>query len=125
MSRKVQATYTADEVKNAFKVFEGNSPPGMIELEDLKRALSVYGSDRLTAEQVHDLVGMIDTNQNNMFNYKDYGRQTHTYAHNTQSLTPHHNSGGGIVGSASARGVDFALATVSHLSASCWSRLCA
>lgn len=29
MSRKVQATYTAKEVKNAFKVFEGSSSPGM------------------------------------------------------------------------------------------------
>ena len=31
MSRKVNATYTADQVKNAFKTFEANSPPGTVQ----------------------------------------------------------------------------------------------
>lgn len=70
MSRKVQATYTAEEVKNAFKVFEGNnSPPGMIKIEDLERALTVYGADRLTQEQVADLIAQIETNAQGQFNY--------------------------------------------------------
>lgn len=71
MSRKVQATYTSEEVKNAFKVFEGASPEGFIKIEDLERALTVYGADRLTAEQVSDLIAQIETNQRGMFNYND------------------------------------------------------
>lgn len=72
MSRKVQATYTADEVKSAFKVFEGASPPGMIKVEALERALTVYGADRLTQEQVQDLINQIDCDQNGLFNYEEY-----------------------------------------------------
>lgn len=72
MSRKVQATYSAEEVKAAFKVFEGNSPPGFIKIDDLERALTVYGSDRLTPEQVADLIAQIETNQNGMFDYNAY-----------------------------------------------------
>ena len=72
MSRKVQATYTADEVKHAFKVFEGSAPPGMIRIDDLERALTVYGADRLTPEQVADLLAQIETNGNGLFNYADY-----------------------------------------------------
>jgi Ca2+-binding EF-hand superfamily protein len=58
-------------VKNAFKVFEGTSPDGFIKIEDLERALTVYGADRLTAEQVSDLIAQIETNQRGMFNYND------------------------------------------------------
>jgi len=72
MSRKVQATYTAEEVKNAFKVFEGGAPSGFIRLDDLERALTVYGADRLTPEQVADLIAQIETNQNGMFDYGAY-----------------------------------------------------
>lgn len=72
MSRKVQATYTSDEVKAAFKVFEGTAPAGMIRIDDLEKALKVYGADRLTEEQVSDLIAQIETNQNGMFNYNEY-----------------------------------------------------
>lgn len=72
MSRKVQATYTSEEVKNAFKVFEGTAPAGMIKIADLERALTVYGADRLTPEQVADLIAQIETNANGLFNYSDY-----------------------------------------------------
>jgi len=72
MSRKVAATYTAEEVKQAFKVFEGSAPSGLIRLDDLERALTVYGADRLTQEQVADLLAQIETNGAGMFNYNDY-----------------------------------------------------
>jgi Ca2+-binding EF-hand superfamily protein len=42
MSRKVQASYTADEVKSAFKVFEGGAPAGYIKVDALEKALRVY-----------------------------------------------------------------------------------
>jgi calmodulin len=41
MSRKVQASYTADEVKAAFKVFEGGAPQGYIKVDALEKALRV------------------------------------------------------------------------------------
>jgi calmodulin len=35
MSRKVNATYTADQVKSAFKVFEGSAPSGYVRADAL------------------------------------------------------------------------------------------
>jgi Ca2+-binding EF-hand superfamily protein len=53
------------------QVFEGNSPPGYISLEALERALLLYGADRLTKEQVKELVSQLET-ENGLFNYADY-----------------------------------------------------
>lgn len=44
----------------------------MIRVEDLERALTVYGADRLTADQVADLMAQIETNANGMFDYVTY-----------------------------------------------------
>jgi calmodulin len=82
MSRKVQATYTADEVKSAFKVFEGTAPPGFIKVEALERALTVYGADRLTNIQVADLINQIDTDQNGLFNYVEVNKNTNININN-------------------------------------------
>ncbi|CAE7623117.1 Calml3 [Symbiodinium microadriaticum] len=41
MSRKVNATYTADQVKNAFRVFEGTSPAGCVKADSLIRCVTV------------------------------------------------------------------------------------
>ena len=51
MSRKVNATYTADQVKVAFKVFETHNLPGKIRADALSRALCTYGVEKLTEEQ--------------------------------------------------------------------------
>jgi len=56
----------------SLQVFEGTAPPGMIRVEDLERALTVYGADRLTADQVADLMAQIETNANGMFDYATY-----------------------------------------------------
>lgn len=72
MSRKVHATYTSSEVQSAFRVFQGSSPDGYIKLEDLERALTVYGSDRLTTQQVSELINQIETDSNGLFNFKEY-----------------------------------------------------
>ena len=45
MSRKVSATYTAEQVRGAFRVFESGAPPGHIKVESLVRALTTDGSD--------------------------------------------------------------------------------
>jgi Ca2+-binding EF-hand superfamily protein len=44
----------------------------MILLDDLERALTIYGADRLTSDQVADLLAQIETNGQGMFNYNDY-----------------------------------------------------
>lgn len=37
MSRKVNATYTSDQVKQAFRVFEGSAPAGLVKADALIR----------------------------------------------------------------------------------------
>ena len=59
MSRKVNATYSSDQVKNAFKVFEGTSPGGYIKVDALVRALTTYGADKLSQEQAQELVSQV------------------------------------------------------------------
>ena len=59
MSRKVNATYSSDQVKNAFKVFEGTSPGGYIKSDALVRALTTYGADKLTQDQAQELVSQV------------------------------------------------------------------
>ena len=72
MSRKVSATYTADQVKNAFKVFEGDAPAGHIKVDVLIRALTNDGSDKLTDEQAHDLVSQLEPDRSGLINYSEY-----------------------------------------------------
>ena len=72
MSRKVSATYTADQVKNAFKVFEGDAPSGHIKVDVLIRALTNDGSDKLTDEQAHDLVSQLEPDRSGLINYSEY-----------------------------------------------------
>jgi calmodulin len=52
MSRKVNTSYSADQVKASFRVFEGNAPAGHVKAEALVRALCTYGTEKLTEEQV-------------------------------------------------------------------------
>jgi len=72
MSRKVTATYTAEQVKNAFKVFEGAAPAGYINVESLIRALTKDGTEKLSEEQAHDLVSQLEPDRNGMINYTEY-----------------------------------------------------
>ena len=45
MSRKVNATYSSDQVKAAFRVFEATAPPGYVRSDTLVRALCTYGAN--------------------------------------------------------------------------------
>ncbi len=72
MSKKVQATYSAAEVKSAFRVFAGTAPQGHVRLSELERALTVYGADRLSPEQVAELVSQIDCDAHGFFNFEEY-----------------------------------------------------
>lgn len=72
MSRKVNATYTSDQVKHAFKVFEGASPAGYVKADGLIKALCTYGNDKLSEEQAIDLVAQLEVDQNGVINYLSY-----------------------------------------------------
>ncbi len=72
MSRKVNATYTSDQVKGAFKVFEGNCPPGYVRKQALVAALCTYGTEKLTEEQANDLVNQLDVDSHGFINYTEY-----------------------------------------------------
>ncbi|EEY64032.1 calmodulin-like protein [Phytophthora infestans T30-4] len=73
MSRKVNATYTAEQVKNAFKAFEGNaSAPGFIKADKLLIALTTYGADRISSEQAQELISQLEPDQHGNINYIEY-----------------------------------------------------
>jgi hypothetical protein len=68
--------------QSAFKVFEGNAPPGHIKMSTLQRALSTYGVDKLTAEQAAELLGGVCGDES-----------THTHTpnnHSHQIISPLH-----------------------------------
>jgi len=72
MSRKVNASYTSDQVINAFKVFEGNSPNGYVGSETIVNALTTYGSEKISEEQARELVGQMEADGIGLINYADY-----------------------------------------------------
>lgn len=72
MSRKVNATYTSDQVKSAFKVFESTAQPGHIKADALVKALMTYGTEKLTEDQAHELIGQLEVDPNGMINFVDY-----------------------------------------------------
>ncbi len=75
MSRKVQPTFTQDQVKAAFKVFEqANSglPPGHVRTHVLERALTTYGVEKLSMDEAQDLLSQIDPQNTGVVNYLDY-----------------------------------------------------
>ena len=72
MSRKVNATYTADQVKGAFRVFEASCPPGYVKSENLIRCLCTYGTDKLTEDAAADLVAQLESDASGMINYIEY-----------------------------------------------------
>lgn len=72
MSRKVNAAYTSDQVKTAFKVFEAPGHSGLIKAEALVKALCTYGVEKLNEAQAKDLVSQLETDANGYINYVDY-----------------------------------------------------
>ncbi|KAA0157502.1 hypothetical protein FNF29_00078 [Cafeteria roenbergensis] len=72
MSRKVQADYTPSQVNAAFRVFEGSAPPGHIKQSDLIKALTTYGSTRLTDEQAKELVSQLEPDSSGLIAYAEF-----------------------------------------------------
>ena len=73
MSRRVQADYTPEQLKSAFKVFEtDNVPPGYVSTEVLEHALSTYGSDKLSQEEAAELLSTVDPEHTGKINYMEF-----------------------------------------------------
>ena len=72
MSRNVSATSSAEQLRGAFKVFEGAAPSGHIKVETLVRALTTDGSDKLSEDQARDLVAQLEPDREGMVNYAEY-----------------------------------------------------
>ena len=75
MSRRVDATYSSTQVKDAFKLFTSTgsqAQSGHISTEALLRALTTYGTDKLTQEQAEDLIKQLEPDENGMINYEEY-----------------------------------------------------
>lgn len=61
MSRRVQADYTPDQLRGAFKVFETDTvPPGFVSTEVLEHALTTYGTDKLSTDEAAELLSTVD-----------------------------------------------------------------
>ena len=72
MSRRVNTIYTSDQVRNAFKLFEGTAPPGHVKPNVLIKALMTYGTEKLTEEQAQDLVSQLQVNSQGFIDYAEY-----------------------------------------------------
>ncbi|KAJ1631021.1 calcium binding protein [Pavlovales sp. CCMP2436] len=72
MSRKVQTSYTPDQVKSAFKVFEKDVPSGFVRVHTIEHALTTYGSDKLSLSDAKDLLAQIEPDENGMINYSEF-----------------------------------------------------
>jgi calmodulin len=72
MSRKVNATYTSDQVKAAFKVFESTTNGGHIKVDALIKALCTYGTEKLSEDQAHELVSQLEVDGSGFINFNEY-----------------------------------------------------
>ncbi|KAG8467156.1 hypothetical protein KFE25_000472 [Diacronema lutheri] len=72
MSRKVQTTYTPEQVKAAFKIFEKTAPAGFVTMEVLEHALTTYGADKLSLADARDLLSQIEPDESGLINYAEF-----------------------------------------------------
>jgi len=73
MSRRVQADYTPEQLKAAFKVFETDSvAKGFVSTEVLEHALTTYGSDKLSPEEAAELLATVDPENTGRINYMEF-----------------------------------------------------
>ncbi len=50
-------------------MFQGDAAAGHIRVEDLEKAIMAYGSEKLTAEQAHDLIRQVAFDNINFLSY--------------------------------------------------------
>jgi Ca2+-binding EF-hand superfamily protein len=73
MSKKVNAHYTPAQLNVAFSIFKTDDMPnGYIKTESLEKALTIWGSDRVSTDKAVELLAAVSTNfYSNMFNMSD------------------------------------------------------
>eukprot|EP00947_MAST-08B_sp_MAST-8B-sp1_P000093 g93.t1 len=73
MSRKVNTTYTAEEVKNSFKLFERDGDgTGHVNVKTLQEGLMRYTTKELTGEELSQLLAQLEPDAHGDINYVDY-----------------------------------------------------
>jgi calmodulin len=73
MSRRVQADYTPEQLKSAFKVFETDNVPSVLGSSVLlEHALTTYGSDKLTPEEAAELLSTVDPEHTGRIHYIEF-----------------------------------------------------
>jgi calmodulin len=73
MSRRVQADYTPEQLRSAFKVFETeNMPSGYVATDVLQHALTTYGTDKISREEAAELLQTVDPERTGRINYMDF-----------------------------------------------------
>ena len=72
MSRKVNTSYTPQQVKAAFKVFEKGVPEGFVSMVALEQALTTYGSEKLSLSDAQELLAQIEPDDNGLINYVEF-----------------------------------------------------
>ncbi|KAG8344595.1 EF hand domain [Trypanosoma vivax] len=73
MSRRVQADYTLEQLRTAFKLFETDDmPEGYVSTEVLRHALMSYGTEKLTLEDANRLLASVDPSGTGRINYIDF-----------------------------------------------------
>ena len=73
MSRRVNPSYSAAQIKNAFKVFEtSETPPGFVKIETLFEALTTYGETKLSAKEARDLLSQLDQDRTGIVKYQEF-----------------------------------------------------
>lgn len=68
----MESSYTTEQVKSAFKVFELPGHPNMIKADALVKALCTYGTEKLTELQAKDLVSQLESDAAGYINYSEY-----------------------------------------------------
>lgn len=69
MSFRVNIKHTPDEVKRAFRCFEGKNEHGFVKPSDLIRVICTYSKEKISKESATDLVNQLEVDQNGLINY--------------------------------------------------------
>ncbi|KAK7195210.1 calmodulin [Novymonas esmeraldas] len=73
MARRVQSEYTAEQLRNAFQLFESpDMPEGFVSTSVLAHALATYGSQKLEKDEIDRLVAAIDPAKTGRVNYYEF-----------------------------------------------------
>ncbi|KAJ3046380.1 Calmodulin-3 [Rhizophlyctis rosea] len=77
MSKKVQASMTAEDLRKAFKVFDNDDPShdGTLGMQTLVQILTDWGDNRLPKDEAEDLISQVAPQAHSgIFDYKQFIR---------------------------------------------------